>query len=129
VTAPRPAVVLIYQRMSLPCVFESAQRAGIDLILVPRPDESVSSGNPLPSVIEMLPLDVEADPALALDTLRKRHAAAPFDGIATPRTPCVSRQESNHCRSRWSNRWRSRGSGQLHRAVRRLRTHYRHPRP
>lgn len=56
---PRPTVVLVYQRMSLPWIFEGAQRAGIDIVLVPRPDESVSPDRLPPAVVELLPLDVE----------------------------------------------------------------------
>ncbi|MFF3209527.1 ATP-grasp domain-containing protein [Streptomyces sp. NPDC002886] len=86
---PRPVVVLVYQRLSLPWIFEGAQRAGIDLVLVPRPDESVSPDRLPPGVVEVLPLDVEGDPAKALGILRERHENAPFDGITTLYDPAV----------------------------------------
>jgi hypothetical protein len=93
VTAPpaprRPTVVLIYQRSSLPWVFDSALRAGIDIVLVPRPDESISPDRLPPSVVEVLPLDVEGDPAKALAILRERYERAPFDGITTLYDPAV----------------------------------------
>ncbi|KOY57583.1 ATP-grasp domain-containing protein [Streptomyces sp. XY332] len=86
---PRPTVVLVYQRTSLPWIFEGAQRAGIDVVLVPRPDESVSPDRLPPAVVELLPLDVEGDPAKALSVLKQRHESAPFDGITTLYDPAV----------------------------------------
>lgn len=86
---PRPTVVLVYQRTSLPWVFDSARRAGIDLVLVPRPDEPVSPDRLPPGVVEVLPLDVEGDPAAALAALRARHSSRPFDGITTLYDPAV----------------------------------------
>lgn len=87
--APRPTVVLVYQRTSLPWVFDSASRAGIDLVLVPRPDESLSPDRLPPAVVDVLPLDVEGDPVKALGVLRERYANAPFDGITTLYDPAV----------------------------------------
>lgn len=87
--APRPTVVLVYQRTSLPWVFDSARRAGIDLILVPRPDEPVTPDRLPPAVVDVLPLDVEGDPAAALAALGERHKNVPFDGITTLYDPAV----------------------------------------
>ncbi|MCY0935587.1 ATP-grasp domain-containing protein [Streptomyces sp. H34-S4] len=88
-TASRPVLVLLYQRVGLPWLFESAARAGIDLVLVPRPDEEVDPDRMPPAVVELLALDPVADPAHALETLRKQHAATPFDGIVTLYDPLV----------------------------------------
>ncbi|MFG2194555.1 ATP-grasp domain-containing protein [Streptomyces sp. NPDC048639] len=87
-TTNNPTVVLVYQRTSLPWVFESAERAGIDLVLVPRPDEPVSGALP-PAVVDVLPLDLDADRAGALETLRKHHGTNPFQGIVTLYDPAV----------------------------------------
>lgn len=87
--APRPTVVLVYQRTSLRWVFDSALRAGIDIVLVPRPDESVSPDRLPPAVVDVLPLDVEGDPAKALGLLRERYESVPFDGITTLYDPAV----------------------------------------
>ncbi|MFF9194062.1 ATP-grasp domain-containing protein [Streptomyces sp. NPDC014779] len=86
---PRPTVVLLYQRTSLPWIFEGAARAGIDVVLVPRPDEEVRADRLPPAVVELLPLDVEGDPAGALEALRKRHEARPFQGVTTLYDPLV----------------------------------------
>src|SRR5690606_10366264 len=85
----RPTLVLVYQRTSLPWVFESAERAGIDLVLVPRPDETVSRDGLPPAVVDILRLDVEADPAGALDALRRRYEERPFQGVVTLYDPAV----------------------------------------
>lgn len=85
----RPTLVLVYQRTSLPWVFESAERAGIDLVLVPRPDETVSRDGLPPAVVDVLRLDVEADPAGALDALRRRYEERPFQGVVTLYDPAV----------------------------------------
>ncbi|MFE9634584.1 ATP-grasp domain-containing protein [Streptomyces sp. NPDC006463] len=87
--APRPTVVLVYQRTSLRWVFDSALRAGIDIVLVPRPDESVSPDRLPPAVVDLLPLDVEGDPVKALALLRERYESTPFDGITTLYDPAV----------------------------------------
>ncbi|MFG2986275.1 ATP-grasp domain-containing protein [Streptomyces sp. NPDC048258] len=87
--APRPTVVLVYQRTSLRWVFDSALRAGIDLVLVPRPDESVAPDRLPPAVVDVLPLDVEGDPVKALAILRERYGSTPFDGITTLYDPAV----------------------------------------
>ncbi|MFT2017446.1 ATP-grasp domain-containing protein [Streptomyces sp. 796.1] len=87
--APRTTVVLVYQRSTLPWVFESAQRAGIDLVLVPRPDERVDPDRLPPAVVELLPLDIEGDPEGALAALRERYERAPFDGLTTHYDPVV----------------------------------------
>ncbi|GAA2711209.1 MULTISPECIES: ATP-grasp domain-containing protein [Streptomyces] len=87
--SPHPTVVLVYQRTSLPWVFDSAQRAGIRLVLVPRPDETVEPGRLPAAVADVLPLDVEGDPAGALAALQQYHRAHPFDGITTLYDPAV----------------------------------------
>lgn len=87
--SPRPTVVLVYQRTSLHWVFDSATKAGIDIVLVPRPDESVSPHRLPKAVVDVLPLDVEGDPVKALDTLRERYKSVPFDGITTLYDPAV----------------------------------------
>lgn len=88
-TPARPTVVLLYQRVSLPWIFEGAARAGVDVVLVPRPDEEVRADRLPPAVVEVLPLDVEGDPAGALEALRKRHEARPFQGVTTLYDPLV----------------------------------------
>ncbi|MFD8752430.1 ATP-grasp domain-containing protein [Kitasatospora sp. NPDC059577] len=85
----RPTVVLVYQRTSLPWIFDSALRAGVDLVLVPRPDEDVDPERLPPAVVEVLRLDVEGAPAEALAALTERHRAVPFDGIVTLYDPAV----------------------------------------
>ncbi|MEU8758712.1 ATP-grasp domain-containing protein [Streptomyces sp. NPDC048659] len=85
----RPILVLVYQRAGLPWVFEAAERAGIDLVLVPRPDEEVRADRLPPAVVELLPLEPDRDPAGALAALRARHAARPFQGITTLYDPMV----------------------------------------
>ncbi|MEU8620580.1 ATP-grasp domain-containing protein [Streptomyces sp. NPDC048623] len=85
----RPTLVLLHQRVSLPWIFEGAARAGIDVVLVPRPDEEVRADALPTAVVELLPLDVEGDPAGALEALRKRHEARPFQGVATLYDPLV----------------------------------------
>ncbi|MER5888205.1 ATP-grasp domain-containing protein [Streptomyces sp. NPDC001941] len=85
----RPTVVLVYQRTSLPWVFESARRAGIDLVLVPRPDEDVDADRLPPGVVDVLRLDVDHAPAEALAALVARHRSDPFDGIVTLYDPAV----------------------------------------
>ncbi|MFJ3904868.1 ATP-grasp domain-containing protein [Streptomyces sp. NPDC090025] len=88
-TAARPTLVLVYQRSALPWIFEGAARAGIDLVLVPRPDEDVPADRLPPAVVELLPLDPEGDPEGALAALRKRHEERPFQGIVTLFDPLV----------------------------------------
>lgn len=87
--SPPPTVVLVYQRVSLPWVFDSARRAGIRIVLVPRPDERPGPEQLPPAVVDVLPLDWENDPADALAALRRRHREAPFDGITTLYDPAV----------------------------------------
>ncbi|MFI0821033.1 ATP-grasp domain-containing protein [Streptomyces sp. NPDC021098] len=84
-----PSVVLVYQRTTLPWVFDSAERAGIRIVLVPRPDETVSEDRLPPAVAEVLRLDIEGDRAGALSTLRERQESAPFQGICTLYDPAV----------------------------------------
>jgi biotin carboxylase len=81
----RPFVALVYQRPSLPWMFRSAKAAGIDLVLVHRP-------NPLPderlpdvlpdAVVETLPLDLN-EGAKAVEKLAELHERRPLDGITT----------------------------------------------
>ncbi|MEU6895339.1 ATP-grasp domain-containing protein [Streptomyces sp. NPDC046557] len=84
-----PTVVLIQQRVTLPWIFESARRAGIRIILVPRGGERIPGGQLPPAVVEVLPLDVESDRPGALAALRRRHRRTPFDGITTLYDPAV----------------------------------------
>ncbi|MFF5970500.1 ATP-grasp domain-containing protein [Streptomyces sp. NPDC012769] len=88
-SAARPTLVLVFQRTTLPWIFEAAERAGIDLVLVPRPDEEIAADRLPPAVVELLPLDPEGDRAGALRVLRARHAARPFQGLATLYDPMV----------------------------------------
>ncbi|MEV6318885.1 ATP-grasp domain-containing protein [Streptomyces sp. NPDC051776] len=88
-TDSRPTLVLVYQRTSLPWIFESAERAGIDLVLVPRPDEDVPADRLPPAVVGLLVLDLDGDRADALETLRKRHETQPFQGLVTLYDPAV----------------------------------------
>lgn len=83
----RPAIVLVHQRVSLPWIFDAADRAGIGVVLVPRPDEALPGELP-GAVTEVLRLDL-SDPAAALERLRSRHRERPFDGIATLYDPAV----------------------------------------
>lgn len=85
----QPCVVLVYQRTTLPWIFESAERAGIRVILVPRPDETVTPDRLPPAVADVLRLDIDGDRAGALATLRKLHEATPFQGICTLYDPAV----------------------------------------
>ncbi|ALO06661.1 LigA protein [Streptomyces venezuelae] len=87
--SPHPTLVLVYQRTSLPWIFESAERAGIDLVLVPRPDEAVSEDRLPPAVVDVLQLDIETDRAGALDALRRRYEENAFQGIVTLYDPAV----------------------------------------
>ena len=84
----RIRVLLIHQRLTLPWIFDSAEHAGIDLVLVPRADERIDPAQLPPAVHELLSLNVN-DPAGALDVLRARHATAPFDGVFTLYEPSV----------------------------------------
>lgn len=87
--AATTTLVLVYQRVSLPWIFEAAERAGVDLILVPRPDEQVT-GDELPrSVVELLHLDIAGDRLGALGALRRRYESRPFDGVITLYDPAV----------------------------------------
>ncbi|MEV5121828.1 ATP-grasp domain-containing protein [Streptomyces decoyicus] len=77
----RPKLVLVGQLSVFPWVFEAAERAGIDLILIPRGDDSVESAGRAKAVVEVLPLDVDGNPDGALSALADRHRREPFDGI------------------------------------------------
>jgi D-alanine-D-alanine ligase-like ATP-grasp enzyme len=78
----RPRALLVYQRVSLPWIFDAAVRAGVDLVLVPRPDEGVPAVRP-PGVAEVVALDVFADPPAALARVEELHRRAPLDGVLT----------------------------------------------
>ncbi|MFI1168030.1 ATP-grasp domain-containing protein [Streptomyces sp. NPDC020801] len=77
----RPKLVLVGQLSTLPWVFDAAERAGIDLILVPRGDDSAESAGRANAVVEVLPLDIDADPEGALSALAGRCRQQPFEGI------------------------------------------------
>ncbi|MET8622821.1 ATP-grasp domain-containing protein [Kitasatospora sp. NPDC004669] len=77
----RPKLVLVGQFSALPWVFEAAERAGADLILVPRGDDDVERARKAAGVVELLPLDVDGDPDAALAALVERFGREPFDGI------------------------------------------------
>ncbi|WP_432026092.1 ATP-grasp domain-containing protein [Streptomyces sp. 1222.5] len=77
----RPKLVLVGQLSVFPWAFEAAERAGIDLILVPRGDDTLESAGRPDAVVELLPLDVDDDPDGALSALADRHRQEPFDGI------------------------------------------------
>lgn len=83
----KPTVVLVYQRTTLPWIFDAAERAGIDLVLVPRPDETLPESLPA-AVAEVLPLD-PTEPEEAIETLRERHRDRPLDGVTTLYDPAV----------------------------------------
>ncbi|MCF3134618.1 ATP-grasp domain-containing protein [Streptomyces olivochromogenes] len=77
----RPKLVLVGQLSTLPFVFEAAERAGVDLILVPRGDDTEESARRARAVVEVLPLDIDGDPEAALAALVERHGRGPFGGI------------------------------------------------
>lgn len=85
----RPTVALVYQQTSLPWVFDSARRAGVDLLLVPRPGQDLTADQLPDSVVEVLALDVESAPETALAALRERHARRPLSGVLTLYDPLV----------------------------------------
>ncbi|MGW1756325.1 ATP-grasp domain-containing protein [Streptomyces mirabilis] len=77
----RPKLVLAGQLSTFPWVFEAAERAGIDLILIPRGDDTAESAGRAKSVVELLPLDIDGNPDGALSALADRYRLEPFDGI------------------------------------------------
>ncbi|MET7779812.1 ATP-grasp domain-containing protein [Streptomyces sp. NPDC005388] len=77
----RPKLVLAGQLSTFPWVFEAAERAGIDLILIPRGDDTAESAGQAKSVVELLPLDIDENPDGALSALADRYRLEPFDGI------------------------------------------------
>ncbi|MFG2831351.1 ATP-grasp domain-containing protein [Streptomyces sp. NPDC048434] len=77
----RPKLVLVGQLSMYPWVFEAAKRADIDLILVPRGDDTEESAGRAAAVVELLPLDIEGNPEAALSALADRYRREPFDGI------------------------------------------------
>ncbi|MFJ6790938.1 ATP-grasp domain-containing protein [Streptomyces angustmyceticus] len=79
--SPRPKLVLVGQLSTFPWVFEAAERAGIDVILVPRGDDTEESARRAAAVVELLPLDIEGNPEDALAALADRYRQEPFDGI------------------------------------------------
>ncbi|WP_328686839.1 ATP-grasp domain-containing protein [Streptomyces caniferus] len=79
--SPRPKLVLVGQLSTFPWVFDAAERAGIDVILVPRGDDTTESAGRAAAVVELLPLDIEGNPEAALAALADRYRQEPFDGI------------------------------------------------
>ncbi|MFF9645907.1 ATP-grasp domain-containing protein [Kitasatospora aureofaciens] len=77
----RPKLLLVGQFSALPWVFEAAERAGVELILVPRGDDDAERARKAAGVVELLPLDVDGDPEAALAALVERFGREPFDGI------------------------------------------------
>lgn len=77
----RPKLVLVGQLSVFPWVFEAAERAGVDLILVPRGDDTAESAGRAKAVVELLPLDVDENPDGALSALAQRYRREPFDGV------------------------------------------------
>jgi biotin carboxylase len=96
----RPKLVLVGQLSAFPWVFDAAERAGIDLILVPRGDDSAESIRQANAVVEVLPLDIEGDPDGALSMLADRYWREPFDGIMAGNeqaVPFVARAAGKLC--------------------------------
>ncbi|MFH8570212.1 ATP-grasp domain-containing protein [Streptomyces sp. NPDC017993] len=77
----RPKLVLVGQLSTYPWVFDAAKRADIDLILVPRGDDTEESAGRAAAVVELLPLDIEGNPEAALSVLADHYRREPFDGI------------------------------------------------
>lgn len=86
----RPKLVLVGLLSVFPWVFEAAERAGIDLILVPRGDDSPERAGRARAVVELLPLDIETDPDGALSALVDRYRRDPFDGIMSGNETVIS---------------------------------------
>ncbi|MFJ3937647.1 ATP-grasp domain-containing protein [Streptomyces parvus] len=82
----RPLVALVYQRPGMPWMFEGARRAGVDVVLIhrpdPRPDEALPAQLP-PAVVGALPLDIFGDAAGSLATLAELHRERPFAALVT----------------------------------------------
>ncbi|MFE2050900.1 ATP-grasp domain-containing protein [Streptomyces sp. NPDC059459] len=77
----RPKLVLAGQLSTYPWVFEAAERAGIDLVVIPRGDDTEELAGRPGAVVEVLPLDLDDHPDEALAALVERHRREPFDGI------------------------------------------------
>lgn len=77
----RPKLVLVGQLSTHPWVFDAAARAGIDLVLVPRGDDTAESAARANAVVEVLPLDIDGNPEGALSALADRYRREPFAGI------------------------------------------------
>ncbi|MEW2544882.1 ATP-grasp domain-containing protein [Streptomyces sp. NPDC047002] len=77
----RPKLLLVGQLSTLPWVFEAAERAGIDLILAPRGDDTPEAAARAAAVVEVLPLDVDGDQEAALAAVAERYRREPFGGI------------------------------------------------
>lgn len=74
---------LVHPRLSLPWVFEAAERLGIDVVLVPRADDDLSA---LPSsVVDVVHADVLTGPEDAVRSLGGRR----LDGLLTMFDPAV----------------------------------------
>ncbi|WP_370415634.1 ATP-grasp domain-containing protein [Streptomyces fradiae] len=82
----RPLVALVYQRPGMPWMFEGARRAGVDVVLIhrpnPRPDEALPAQLP-PAVVRTLPLDIFGDEAGALAAIEALHGERPLAAIVT----------------------------------------------
>ncbi|HEX3789293.1 MAG TPA: ATP-grasp domain-containing protein [Pseudonocardiaceae bacterium] len=83
--ARRPTIVLVGQALTFPWLFDAATRAGIDLVVVPKSGATVEdtreAAAKISSVVDVLPLTIDTDPAGALATLVERYRREPFDGI------------------------------------------------
>ncbi|WP_329459885.1 ATP-grasp domain-containing protein [Streptomyces sp. NBC_01497] len=77
----RPKLLLVGQLSTLPWVFDAADRAGIDLILVLRGDDTPEAAARAAAVVEVLPLDIDGDQEAALAVLSDRYRREPFGGI------------------------------------------------
>ncbi|MGW9245007.1 ATP-grasp domain-containing protein [Streptomyces sp. EN27] len=82
----RPLVALVYQRPGMPWMFEGAERAGVDVVLIhrpdPRPDEALPAELP-PAVVRALPLDIFGDEAGSLAALEELHRERPLAALVT----------------------------------------------
>ncbi|GHI25405.1 hypothetical protein Shyd_67760 [Streptomyces hydrogenans] len=77
----RPLVALVYQRPGMPWMFEGARRAGVDVVLIHRPNPRPRRGLPAqlpPAVVRTLPLDIFGDEAAALAAIEELHGERPL---------------------------------------------------
>lgn len=85
----RPRVALISHRVSLPWIFDAADRVGCDLVLLPRAGEQLKGKTLPPSVVDVLDVDVLADPDAGLAELERYHGEHRLDGVITLFDPSV----------------------------------------